>query len=145
MSPTGGHGANPVEELGGSYVMINPRLRGSESGVIDTQNDIRQIALIKNPVLRNGTVASGLVYSQTTAIEVENTGDNYVEDEYVYQGTSLDTATFKGRVVSWNSAQNILDLIDVSGTLTSGGGGLTGDVSKASRLSKIKNRWSCIS
>ena len=61
-------------------------------------------------------------------------GDNYVEDEYVFQGTSLTTSTFKGRVVSWNSAQNILDLIDVSGTLTSGGGGLTGDVSKASRL-----------
>jgi hypothetical protein len=132
MSPTGGHGANPVEELGGSYVMINPRLRGSESGVIDTQNEIRQIALIKNPVLRNGTVASGLVYSQTTAIEVENTGDNYVEDEYVYQGTSLDAATFKGRVVSWNSQLNILNLIDVSGSLTTDG--LTGDISKASRL-----------
>lgn len=134
MSPTGGHGANPVEELGGSFVMINPRIRGSESGVIDTQNEIRQIALVKNPVLRNGTLASGVVYSQTTKIIVDQEGDNYVEDEYVFQGTSLTTSTFKGRVVSWNSAQNILDLIDVSGTLTSGGGGLTGDVSKASRL-----------
>ena len=133
MSPAGGHGANPVEELGGSFVIINPRLRGSESGVIDTQNEIRQVALIKNPVLRDGTVASGIVYSQTTVIDVENIGDNYIEDEYVYQGTSLETATFKGRVVSWNSAQNILNLIDVSGALTSEGG-LTGDISKASRL-----------
>jgi hypothetical protein len=135
MSPPGGHGADPVEELGGSFVMINPRLRGSESGVLDTQNDIRQIALIKNPVLRDETtIASGIVYSQTTKVIVEDEGDNYQEDEYVFQGTSLATSTFKGRVVSWNSAQNILDLIDVSGTLTSGGGGLTGDVSKASRL-----------
>ena len=132
MSPTGGHGADPVEELGGSFVMINPRLRGSESGVFDTQNDIRQIALIKNPVLRNGTLASGVAYSQTTAIEVENVGDNYVEDEYVYQGISLDTATFKGRVVSWNSELNLLNLLDVSGSLTTDG--LTGDTSKASRL-----------
>ena len=132
MSPTGGHGANPVEELGGSFVMINPRLRGSESGVIDTQNEIRQIALIKNPVLRNGSIASGVVYSQTTAIEVENTGDNYVEDEYVFQGADLATATFKGRVVSWNSELNLLNLIDVSGSLTTDG--LTGDISKASRL-----------
>jgi len=133
MSPTGGHGANPVEELGGSFVMINPRLRGSESGIIDTQNEIRQIALIKNPVLRDGvTIASGIVYSQTTTVEVEPTGDNYIEDEYVFQGSSLSAASFKGRVVSWNSAQNLLNLIDVFGTLTKDG--LTGDTSKASRL-----------
>jgi hypothetical protein len=132
MSPPGGHGANPVEELGGSFVMINPRIRGSESGVIDTQNEIRQIALIKNPVLRNGTVASGVVYAQTTTVVVEDLGDNYVEDEYVFQGTELETATFKARVVSWNSAQNLLNLVDVSGNLTKDA--LKGDTSKASRL-----------
>lgn len=131
MSPPGGHGADPVEELGGSFVMINPKLKGSESGVIDTQNEIRQIALIKNPVLRDGTtVATGIVYSQTTKVVVEDGGDNYQEDEYVFQGVDLETATFKGRVVSWNSAQNLLNLIEVSGTLTAAA--LTGDTSKAS-------------
>jgi hypothetical protein len=132
MSPAGGHGANPVEELGGSFVMINPRIRGSESGVIDTQNEIRQIALIKNPVLRDGTVASGIVYAQTTTVIVEQEGDNYVEDEYVFQGADLATASFKGKVVSWNSAENILNLMDVSGNLTTDA--LKGDTSKASRL-----------
>jgi hypothetical protein len=133
MSPAGGHGADPVEELGGSFVMINPRIRGSESGVIDTQNDIRQIALIKNPILRDGTtIASGVVYSQTTVVKVQNLGDNYVEDEYVFQGVDLDTATFKGRVVSWNSEENLLNLIDVSGDLTSAV--LIGGTSQASRL-----------
>ena len=135
MSPTGGHGANPVEELGGSFVIVNPKLRGSELGVIDTQNDIRQIALIKNPVLTDGsTIASGIVYSQTTKVILENVGDNYQEDEYIFQGTDLATATFKGRVVSWNSAQHILDLTDVSGTLTSQGGVLQGSISNAGRL-----------
>ena len=135
MSPAGGHGANPVEELGGSFVIINPRLRGSESGVIDTQNEIRQIALIKNPILRDGTtIASEVVYSQTTKVIVQKEGDNYEEDEYVFQGSDLETATFKGRVVSWNSAQNILDLVDVSGTLTSQGGVLQGSISNAGRL-----------
>jgi hypothetical protein len=132
MSPAGGHGADPVEELGGSFVMINPRIRGSESGVIDTQNEIRQIALIKNPVLRDGTVASGIVYAQTTTVIVEQEGDNYVEDEYVFQGADLATASFKGKVVSWNSAENILNLMDVSGNLTTDA--LKGDTSKASRL-----------
>jgi hypothetical protein len=112
--------------------MINPRIRGSESGVIDTQNEIRQIALIKNPVLRDGTVASGIVYAQTTTVIVEQEGDNYVEDEYVFQGADLATASFKGKVVSWNSAENILNLMDVSGNLTTDA--LKGDTSKASRL-----------
>ena len=132
MSPTGGHGANPVEELGGSFVIINPRIRGSESGVIDTQNEIRQIALIKDPVLRDGTIASGLVYSQTTKVIVDQEGDNYIEDEYVFQGADLETASFKGKVVSWNSAENLLNLMDVYGNLTTDA--LKGDISKASRL-----------
>jgi hypothetical protein len=132
MSPQGGHGADPVEELGASFVIINSQLRGSESGVLDTQNEFRQIALIKNPILKDGTtIASGLVYSQTTAISLDPVGDNYVEDEYVYQGSSLAAATFKGRVVSWNSALNVLNLIDVFGNLTTDP--LTGDTSKASR------------
>lgn len=132
LSPPGGHGANPVEELGGSFVILNPKLAGSESGILDIQNEIRQIALIKNPVLIDGsTIASGVVYSQTTAITLDPVGDNYVEDEYVYQGASLASSSFKGRVVSWNAALNLLNLIDVSGTLTTDP--LTGDTSKASR------------
>lgn len=132
LSPPGGHGANPVEELGGSFVILNPKLAGSESGILDIQNEIRQIALIKNPVLIDGsTIASGVVYSQTTAITLDPVGDNYVEDEYVYQGASLASSSFKGRVVSWNAALNLLNLIDVSGTLTTYP--LTGDTSKASR------------
>jgi hypothetical protein len=137
-SPPGGHGSDPVEELGASFVIINPQLRGSESGVLDTQNEFRQISLIKNPVLNDGiTLASGLVYSQTTSISTEDVGDNYQEDEYVFQGTSLATATFKGRVVSWNSATFLLQLIDVSGILNSDA--LIGDISKASRLPKVNS------
>ena len=118
MSPQGGHGANPVEELGGSFVIINSQLRGSESGILDIQNEFRQIALVKNPILSDAvTVASGIAYSQTTEVFVDNVGDNYIEDEFVFQGTSLATAPFRGQVASWDSAQNILYLVDVSGTL----------------------------
>lgn len=118
MSPQGGHGANPVEELGGSFVIINSQLRGSESGILDVQNEFRQVALIKNPILSDAvTVASGIAYSQTTEVFVDSVGDNYIEDEFVFQGTSLATAPFRGQVASWDSAQNILYLVDVSGTL----------------------------
>lgn len=118
MSPQGGHGADPVEELGASFVIINTQFRGSESGVLDIQNEFRQVAIVKNPILNDAvTVASGIVYSQTTQILLDEEGDNYLEDEFVFQGTSLATATFRGQVASWNSAQSLLYLVDVSGTL----------------------------
>jgi hypothetical protein len=133
MSPFGGHGSNPVEELGGSFVIINPRLRGTETDVLDVDNEIRQIAIIKNPlILSSNTIASSLVYSQATTVFLSEVGGNYLEDEIVYQGASLATATFKGTVLSWNSELNRLRLIDVSGIISSGP--VTGDTSKTSRL-----------
>ena len=135
MSPPGGHGSNPKEELGGSFVIINPRLRGTEFGALDTKNEFRQIAILKNPVLLgSNTIASNITYSQVTTVVVDSVGGNYEEDEFVYQGISLAAATFKGRVVSWTSNEeiNMLKLIDVSGTPTSGP--ITGDTTKTSRL-----------
>jgi hypothetical protein len=134
ISPPGGHGSNPVEELGGSFAIVNARLRGSETDVLDVDNDIRQIAIIKNPVLldSDGEIASGSVYSQATTVFLAPVGGNYIEDEIVFQGVDPATASFKGTVLSWNSTLNRLRLIDVSGTLSSGP--LTGDTSKTSRI-----------
>lgn len=135
MSPRGGHGSDPKEELGGSFIIINPKLRGTESEVLDVQNEFRQISIIKNPsVLGGESLASNLVYSQVTTIVLDAVGGNYQEDEIVYQGLNLATAIFKGTVVSWTSSPeiNMLKLIDVSGTPQSGP--ITGDTSKTSRL-----------
>ena len=50
IPPKGGHGADPVEELGGNYVILNSRLEYSEgSGDFPTDNDFRQIGVILNP------------------------------------------------------------------------------------------------
>ena len=50
LSPKGGHGSDPVYELGGFYIGIRIRLNGSEGGgdfIVD--NSFRQIGLVKNP------------------------------------------------------------------------------------------------
>ena len=50
ISPLYGHGANPVEELGGNYVIVNSRLEFAEgSGDFPTDNDFRRIGLIQDP------------------------------------------------------------------------------------------------
>ena len=132
ISPRGGHGSDATEELSGSHIIINPRLRGDEGGVLDVQNEFRQVAIIKNPYLKNTqNLASNLAYSQTTSVFVGDVGSDYQEDEIVYQGASVETASFKGLVTSWDPAQYKLELIDVTGVPTAGV--ITGSVSKTSR------------
>jgi hypothetical protein len=132
MSPPGGHGHNPVEELGGSNVVINIRLRGTEEGILDVQNEIRQVAILRDPKLSGGlSLASNLVYSQTTTVFTETGISDYLEDEYVYQGPSLENATFRGTVASWDPVTRKLELLDTIGNIKSEP--LTGYTTKVSR------------
>ena len=55
IAPALGHGNDPVNELGGFYVAVNTLLTGSQSGDLAINNDFRQVTLIKNPKLINGT------------------------------------------------------------------------------------------
>ena len=133
MSPPGGHGFDPARELVGSNVIINVRIRGSEQGILSTENDFRQVALIENIRLKsNNQIASNVVYTQTMTVVVDSGVTDFVEDEFVFQGTSLLNSTFSGRVVSWDNANNQLKLINVEGTPSVDP--LFGETSAASRF-----------
>ena len=74
--------------------------------------------MLKDPYLYQSTnVASNIAALQATTATCDGVGD-YVEDEFVYQGTSLTNSTFSGRVVSWNSTTSKLLLINTKGTPT---------------------------
>ena len=49
IEPFGGHGANPVVELGGFFVMINIKFRDTEGGDFVVGDDFRIIGIMKNP------------------------------------------------------------------------------------------------
>jgi len=116
ISPPGGHGSNPLYELGGKDIMINARLKYDEEGVLPVTNEYRQVGLLKDPVDRStGNVASLAAFVQATKITVVGSGD-YEEDEYVYQGANLLTASFSGKVVSWNSVTGEVLIINTKGT-----------------------------
>ena len=51
LPPTGGFGSNPIHDLRSKAVMFNSKPNGSEGGKFITDNDFRQIALIKNPLI----------------------------------------------------------------------------------------------
>lgn len=140
ISPPIGHGKDALYELGGSYLMINVNLDATEEGKLAVGNDYRQVALIEDPTLY-GTenTASNLVFSQLTTLVMSESASiaNYQQNEYVYQGTNLANATFKGVVVNWDLANVTLSLSNVEGTPSAQL--LTGQLSTTSRyLSSIR-------
>jgi hypothetical protein len=117
ISPPGGHGKDPLRELGGSYIIMNLRLNNTEGGKIPTDNEYRQVSILQDPRLREtNNVATDIVYSQTVRLTLSTGSSNYDEDEIVYQGTTLTSSYFRGRVVAWDSGNNILKLTNTVGT-----------------------------
>jgi hypothetical protein len=120
MSPRGGHGSDPLVELGGSNLLINTRIKSSEGGILTTENDYRQVAIIEDPYTYDGqNLISDSAVNQLTVLTLSGTSAEYVEDEIVYQGQSLAAATFSATVVEWNSANNKLKVSNTRGTPSS--------------------------
>jgi hypothetical protein len=118
--PQGGHGSNPEFELGASNLMINTRLRGTEGGPLLANNDYRQLVLINDPLTYGSAVPyANSTFNQTTTVLVSAGIGAYLADEYVFQGGTLATSTFSGRVVEWNATTNKAYLTEVAGTPTS--------------------------
>lgn len=119
ISPIGGHGSNPLYELGSGYLMVNIALKNSEGGVLPISNEYRQISIVADPLKNDGAnVSSNLTFLQTHTLTTIGSG-SYNIDENVYQGATYDTAFFKGKIVTWDSANGVAQLINTTGTPTS--------------------------
>ena len=120
ISPIGGHGFDNVDELGCFNVMLTCEFDGSEGGKIPVDIDYRQVGLIVNPVSLSSypNPASDSIYKTTTDFVVAPGFGAYVLDETIYQGASLATATFSASVLSFDTASNVIYLINKVGTPT---------------------------
>lgn len=124
IGPKYGHGYNPIVELGAAHLAISIDLDKDESGTIPTQGNIgevfdyHQISLIKDPLTSAGAAASNTNYRMTYAISTTTTSSNFDLDEIVYQGTSLDTATFTASVVYSDSTNSIIYVNNITGSFT---------------------------
>ena len=85
LAPKGGHGTDPVSELGGFFISLNTKLDGNDGGDLTVGNDFRQIMLLNKPRVYNATPLAGLV---ATADTLKAT--NYVE---IDTGNTTDNAT----------------------------------------------------
>ena len=118
ISPIGGHSFDLLQELYCTDVMVSVQFQRTESGKLPTDFSFNQIGIIYNPYLTsNTTVHSNSSYiSCTTDMLVTTLGVPFIEDEVVYQGISLEDSTFRGTVLSFNSSNNYLTLINTTGT-----------------------------
>lgn len=134
ISPKGGHGKDPVQELGGCQVMLSVRVTGSESNTFPTNNDFRMVGLLADPVLRGGPVANASVIDQCTRLTVTTLTGDLTADEVITGGTSGAKSRFV-RFANTNNARTA-GIVRVIRTTTNGTGGfyvagetITGSVS----------------
>ena len=106
ISPQGGHGSNPVHELGGYRVMINKNLEFLDgSGDIPVNMQFRRFGLIEDPqsngnldfISPTATVCKSIKFPSGTAVNFEN-------GEIITQSTT----GAMGRVIHWDSINKIL-------------------------------------
>ena len=122
FSPYGGHGSNPLEELGCHTLMMCVEIEDTENETIpmsDSTNtfDFNQIGILVNPNIANGAyIANGTNYRTSTRLTVSNPSSvNFSDDETVYIGSSLETATAIANVAHWSAGDNYLYINNITG------------------------------
>lgn len=120
ITPVGGHGFNLVSELGCNRVMYNIEIDKSESGAVPTDITYYQVGIINTPTSDSlsPNPANGAIYKTTTDLVVAPGYGLYTNGEKVFQGSSLDTSSFSATLLSFDSASNVLRLINIKGTPT---------------------------
>ena len=119
-SPIGGHGFDPISELGASHIMFSIDFNGDESGNIPIDITYHQLGIVINPTTKqlSPLPANGAIYKTTTDLTIAPGFGVYMNDEVVYQGNTLETATFVGTILSFDPASNVIRLINTTGSLT---------------------------
>ena len=141
VAPVGGHGFDPVAELGGYNVMINARFEGTESDEFSVGNEFRKIGILKNPMSWSANnlwmeadnyndrfsslradqcytihLANSSVDSANTAFELAFQSDMNV-NFYANTGAAYDTTNTiaSATLVDYNADTNALRLIKPRG------------------------------
>jgi hypothetical protein len=100
IPPTGGHGSDPINELGGNYLGVSVNFSNNESGTITTENDFAQIGILKDPLFNNIHITMG-----------DDIG-TFVAGETVHQ---VEYSTLTGTVVA-NATSNVITGTDTEFT-----------------------------
>jgi hypothetical protein len=120
VSPVGGHGFDPISDLGCNNVMVTVEFVEGEGGIIPTDITYYQLGLILDPSSKQSTPAYtfGDIFDTTKQFTVSPGTGSFVSGQTVYQGPSLAAASFTAQVVSFDATNNLLRVINTSGAPT---------------------------
>jgi len=117
ISPVGGHGADPIAELGCCNIMYTCTFNGSEGGKVPTTIDYRQVGLMINPIDTNTTPETGTdsIYKVSTDFILSSGNGEFLSDENISQTDSTGNISFSATSLCFDTAANILSFINVTG------------------------------
>lgn len=118
ISPIGGHGFNYIKELHCSNIIVSSLFDKSENSKLPTDFEFNQIGLIYNPYVLTDLVnhANTNYISCFSEILVFFGENSFVPGETIYQGMSVSEAEYSATVLSFDSANNSIKVINTSGT-----------------------------
>ena len=118
VSPVGGHGFDPVSDLGVRNVMYSIQFNADENNNIPTNIAYHQIGLLVNPTTNrlSPAPANAAIYNTTTTLIVAPGPYTFVSDEVVQQADINGNILFSAKVISFNIENNNLSVINTFGT-----------------------------
>jgi hypothetical protein len=118
ISPQNGHGFQPEYELGANNIMFCIQFEGpGPDQIYPTDNDFREITLVKNPEVVSGGLATDEYYTLYSTINTSPGIGDFSNDEIVFQGVTFGSSTFSAEVVSFDEVKNELYVNNVKGTI----------------------------
>ncbi len=116
IAPPGGHGSNPVAELGGFFAILNGKFNFDENGKFSVSNDFRTLGLLLNPTTTANVPGTALLYTQAWSLTLKSVTGVFSPDDLI-QG-SVSSAT--GVVLDYNSTTKVLRVVNSQGTFDAG-------------------------
>ena len=114
IPPKGGHGYDPVTELGGYFIMVNSKLTQDESGTFTTTNDFRKIGLLTDP----NSDGAFTKYSGTTATQAKTftftSNTAAISGDITISQNSVGANGATAYVVDVNASASTIRVIDVT-------------------------------
>lgn len=133
LSPKGGHGSDPANELFGRYVMVGATLSADEDNQLPITNDFRIITILRDPTFKGNPEYTEdftipVVFNELTRITLDSgySGEFNLDDTI----TGL-TSGATGKLASIDNSTNIISLCNVNGnfinneTIETSSGGLS--------------------
>lgn len=120
VSPIGGHGFDPISELGCNHVMLAVEFSGSEGGLIPTDMTYRQLGLLLDPFAQSSlpSFASSSIYDATNHLQVSAGLGTFTSGQIIYQGQNQASATYMAKIVSFDQLNNVVKVINTLGVPT---------------------------